>query len=221
MEEELDLLELLELLRKRIKLVILLPLLSAIIVGVGSLYLPNKFTASTTMYVLSRADDNVETITQSDLSAGQMISSDVSTILQSDRVKNDVAEELGLESLSPFKLSVTSSTNTRVITLSVTGVDPEQTAAVANALVADTSEVATEVMQIESVNVIDKANVPVSPSGPNRPRYAAIGLLAGLVAAVGLVVIENMLDTRIHSGKDVEAIMDVPVIGHFPAIEVN
>ncbi len=219
MEEELDLLDLLGLLRKRIKLVIILPLLTAIIVGVGSLYLPDKYTASTTMYVLSRNDDTVETITQSDLSAGQMISSDVSTILQSDRVKHDVAEQLGLENLNGYKLSVTSSTNTRVITLAVTGVDPEMTTAVANALVADTSEVATEVMQIESVNVIDKATVPQNPSGPNRPKYAVIGLLAGLVAAVGLVVVESMLDTRVHSGKDVEAIMDVPVVGHFPEVE--
>lgn len=219
MEEELDLLDLLELLRKRIKLVIFLPLLSAVIVGVGSLYLPDKYTASTTMYVLSRNDDTAETITQSDLSAGQMISSDVSTILQSDRVKYDVAQQLGLGSLGGYSLSVTSSTNTRVITLAVTGVDPELTASVANALVTDTSKVATEVMQIESVNVIDEAIVPSSPSGPNRPRYAAIGLLAGLVAAVGLVVVENMLDTRVHSGKDVEAIVDVPVVGHFPRIE--
>lgn len=218
-EEELDLFELLGLLRKRIKLVILLPLLVAVVVGVGSLFLPNEYTASTTMYVLSKNDDASTTVTQQDLSAGQMLTSDVATILKSDRVKNDVADQLGFENLSDFDLNVNSSTTTRVITLNVTGTDPQQTASVANALVADTSQVASEVMQIQSVNVIDAATVPQNPSGPRRALYVAVGLMAGLFAAVCLVVIEDMLDTRVRNGSDVEAIVGVPVIGQFPQVE--
>lgn len=218
-EEELDLFEILGLLRKRLRLVIMLPLIAAVLVGVGSMFLPDEYTASTTMYVLSKTDENTTTVTQSDLSVGQMLTSDVSTIITSDRVKNDVATQLGLENLKAFGLSVTNSTNTRVLTLKVTGTDPEQAAAVANALVADTSEVAQEVMNIESVNVIDEATAPRVPSGPHRARYAVIGLLAGLALAVGIVVVEAMLDTRVHSGNDVEAIVGVPVVGHFPQVE--
>lgn len=211
--------ELLGLLRKRLLLVILLPLLTAMIVGVGTLFLPNEYTASTTMYVLSKTGDEVSgTVTQQDLSAGQMLTNDVSTILKSSRVKNDVADQLGLDNLRDFDLSITSSTTTRVITLSVTGTDPELTTNVANALVADTSQVASEVMQIQSVNVIDAATVPQYPSGPRRLLYVAVGLLAGLFAAVCIVVIQDMLDTRVRSGKDVEEIVGVPVIGHFPQI---
>ncbi|MBP3894773.1 MAG: lipopolysaccharide biosynthesis protein [Atopobiaceae bacterium] len=211
--------ELLGLLRKRLGLVILLPLLAAAIVGVGTMFLPNEYTASTTMYVLSKTDDESATsVTTQELSAGQMLTNDVSTILKSSRVKNDVADQLGLENLSDYDLSITSSTTTRVITLSVTGTDPEMTTNVANALVADTSQVASEVMQIQSVNVIDAATVPQAPSGPRRLLYVAVGLLAGLFAAVCIVVIQDMLDTRVRSGNDVEEIVGVPVIGHFPQI---
>ena len=211
--------ELLGLLRKRLRLVILLPLLTAAIVGVGTMFMPNEYTASTTMYVLSKTEDeNTSSVTTQELSAGQMLTNDVSTILKSGRVKNDVADQLGLDNLRDYDLSITSSTTTRVITLSVTGTDPEMTANVANALVADTSQVASEVMQIKSVNVIDAATVPQSPSGPRRLLYVAVGLLAGLFAAVCIVVIQDMLDTRVRSGEDVEEIVGVPVIGHFPQI---
>ena len=211
--------ELLGLLRKRLRLVILLPLLTAAIVGVGTMFMPNEYTASTTMYVLSKTEDeDASRVTTQELSAGQMLTNDVSTILKSGRVKNDVADQLGLASLRDYDLSITSSTTTRVITLSVTGTDPEMTANVANALVADTSQVASEVMQIQSVNVIDAATVPQSPSGPRRLLYVAVGLLAGLFAAVCIVVIQDMLDTRVRSGEDVEEIVGVPVIGHFPQI---
>lgn len=217
--EELDLFQLLGLLRKRIWLVILLPLAVALVVGISSLFLPNEYTASTTMYVLSKNDDATTTVTQQDLNAGQMLTSDVATILKSDRVKNDVADQLGFENLSDFDLNVNSSTTTRVITLNVTGTDPQQTASVANALVADTSQVASEVMQIQSVNVIDAATVPQSPSGPRRALYVAVGFMAGLFAAVCMVVIEDMLDTRVRNGSDVEEIVGVPVIGQFPQVE--
>ena len=212
--------ELLALLRKRLRLVILLPLVACALVGLGSLFLPNEYTASTTMYVLSKTgDENQAVVTQQDLSAGQMLTNDVATILKSDRVKSDVAKELDLDSLGDFDLSITSSTTTRVITLSVTGTDPQQAADVANALVTATSDVAAEVMQIQSVNVIDSAPVPSSPSGPRRALYAAVGLMAGLFAAVCLVVIEDMLDTRVRNGEDVEELVNVPVIGHFPQVE--
>lgn len=219
MQEEIDLLELLRLLRKHLVLVILLPLATAGVVAVGSIFLPNEYTATTTMYVLSKSDDQQVPLTQSDLSAGQMLTNDVATILRSDRVKHDVAQQFGLESLGAYSLSVTSSTTTRVITLSVTGNDPRNAAEVANALVEATSRVATEVMQIEAVNVIDSAKTPTVPSGPRRTLYTAVGFMAGLFAAVAIVVIQDMLDTRIRNGQDVEELVGVPVVGHFPAVE--
>ena len=211
--------ELLGLLRKHLVLVIALPLATAAVVAAGSIFLPNEYTATTTMYVLSKNDEQQTMITQSDLSAGQMLTNDVATILRSDRVKNDVASQFGLENLNAYDLSVTSSTTTRVITLAVTGHDPRNAAEVANALVEDTSRVASEIMQIEAVNVIDSAKTPMAPSGPRRALYTAVGFMAGLFAAVGIVVIQDMLDTRIRSGQDVEELVGVPVVGHFPALE--
>lgn len=212
--------ELLALLRKRIKLVILLPVLAAIVVAIGSRFLPNEYTTSTTMYVLSHNEEaETTTVTQQDLSVGSMLTNDVSTILKSTRVQNDVAKELGLESLDGYQLTVTNTTGTRVITLSVTGYDPGMVAKVANALVADTSLVASQVMNIESVNVIDEAPVPLDPSGPRRKMYVAVGFMAGLFAAICIVVIMDMLDTRVRNGNDIEEIIGVPVIGHFPVVE--
>lgn len=211
--------ELLGLLRKHLVLVIALPLATAAVVAAGSIFLPNEYTATTTMYVLSKNDEQQTMITQSDLSAGQMLTNDVATILRSDRVKNDVASQFGLENLNAYDLSVTSSTTTRVITLAVTGHDPRNAAEVANALVEDTSRVASEIMQIEAVNVIDSAKTPMAPSGPRRGLYTAVGFMAGLFAAVAIVVIQDMLDTRVRSGQDVEELVGVPVVGHFPALE--
>jgi capsular polysaccharide biosynthesis protein len=209
------LLELFHLLRKHLRLVILLPIACAVVTGVYAFFLPNQYTASTSMYVLSKST----AVTQGDLSASQMLTNDVATLIKSDRVKGDVAKQLGLDNLNGYSIDVTSSTTTRVIDLTVTGTDPNVSAQVANALVTDVSEVAAQVMNVQSVNVIDSAVAPTTPSGPKRALYMAVAFLAGFFVAIVIVVVADMADTRVRNSKDAEEIADLPVVGHFPKVE--
>lgn len=213
------LLELLSLLRKHVKLVVALPVVLAVLCGAMSLFMPNEYTAQTNMYVLSKtADAESSATTYNDLSASQMLANDVATIAQSDRVAADVAQALGLDSLSGYDVSVDSSTTTRLITLSVTGADPTEAANIANAYVQNISSTASSVMDVESVNVVDQAQAPESPSGPNRPLYVAVAFLAGLFLAIAIVVVADMVNTKARSDEDITELLGVPVVGHFPRI---
>lgn len=151
------LLELLYLLKKRLKLVIVLPLVCALAVG---------------MYVLVQHDNANSNSLSSDLSASQMVTNDVATLLKSDRMALETAKALGLEDLKGYTTSITSSTTSRVLTLEVTGTDPQRTADIANKMAEEVSGVAREVMNVDSVNVVDSAKVSTSPSGPKRPFWS-------------------------------------------------
>ena len=214
------LLELLHLLRTHLRLVVLLPVACALVMGVYSyLFMRNTYTASTSMYVLALNQDTTASNSLStDLSASQMISTDVSTLLTSDRALAETAEDLALDDLSAYDVSVTSETTSRVIGLTVTGPDPQTAADVANHLVANVSGIAQEVMSIESVNPIDQATAPEAPSGPNRPLYVAVALMAGLFLAVAIVVVEDMLNTKVRGQEEVEELLGIPVIGRIPAM---
>ena len=214
------LLELLHLLRKHLRLVVLLPVACALVMGIYSyLFMRNAYTASTSMYVLAlNQDATASTSLSTDLSASQMISNDVSTLLTSDRALAETAEDLALEDLDDYDVSVTSETTSRVIGLTVTGPDPQTAADVANRLVANVSGIAQEVMSIESVNPIDQATAPEAPSGPNRPLYVAVALMAGLFLAVAIVVVEDMLNTKVRGQEEVEELLGIPVIGRIPAM---
>ncbi|MBM6816733.1 lipopolysaccharide biosynthesis protein [Olsenella uli] len=214
------LLELLQLLKKHLRLVIVLPVACALVMGVYAYaFMGNTYTASTSMYVLAQATESSSGNLSTDLNASQMISNDVSTLLTSDRVKNETASDLGLESLSGYDISVASETTSRVVSLSVTGPDAQTAADIANTMVEKVSAIAREVMSIESVNAIDQAQAPESPSGPNRPLYVAVALMAGLFAAVAIVVIADMLNTRVCSQEEVEELLGIPVIGRIPAMK--
>ncbi len=214
------LLELLQLCRKHLKLVIILPIVAALATGVVSFaFLPNTYTATTSMYVLTTSESDTAASLSSDLSASQMITNDVVTLIESDRVMKDVASALQMENLDGYSIDTTSSTTTRVIDLAVTGADPQSAATIANKLAEDVSSVAQEVMEVKSVNVIDEADAPTSPSGPNRLMYTAVAFLAGLFAAIAIVVLADMLNTRARDAEDVEQLLGVPVIGRIPAMK--
>lgn len=215
------LLELLTLLRKHLKLVIMLPIVCMVAMGLASVLIMNDtYTATTDMYVLASSEgSNSSSALSSDLSASQMLTNDVATLLQSDRVMTDAADQLGLPNLRGYDITVTSESTTRVITLQVTSSDAQGSANVANALADCVSNVAQEVMNVESVNVIDEAPTPEAPSGPNRMLYVAVAAMAGLFAAVAIVVLMDVVDTRVRSAEDVEELLELPVIGRIPQMK--
>lgn len=213
------LLELIHLLKRHLKLCIVLPVACALATAVVSwAFLPNTYTSSVSLYVLTRSYDQESSLTNSDLSASQMLSDDVAQLILSNRVKTDTASNLSLKDLRDYKISVASESTTRVITISVTGQSAQNVALVANGLAETTDSVAREVMDVKAVNVIDKAVEATKPSGPNRVMYTAIAFLVGIFLVVAIVVVMDMMNTRVRNAEELEGMLEVPVIGRIPKI---
>lgn len=213
------LLELIHLLKKHLKLCIVLPVVCALATAVVAwVFLPNTYTSSVSLYVLTRSYDQEASLTNSELSASQMLTDDVVQLIGSNRIKTDTASNLSLPDLRDYKISVASESTTRVITISVTGQSAQNVALVANGLAETTDSVAREVMDVKAVNVIDKAVEATKPSGPNRVMYTAIAFLVGAFLAVAIVVVMDMVNTRVRNVEELEEMLDVPVIGRIPKI---
>lgn len=217
------LLELLQIIRKHLKLCIALPIIFALATAVFSFVaLANTYTASVSMYVLANSSETqAGTTLSTDLSASQMLTNDVSELIKSERVLNQTANQLGMteQELEKYDVEVTSSTTTRLITIEVTGDTPNSAAAIANGLANTTNTVAQEIMDIEAVNVIDQAATPDESSGPPRTMYVAVAFLAGIFVAVAIVVVMDMVNTRIRKPEEIEELLEIPVIGKIPTIK--
>ena len=213
------LLELFKLLRKHLKLVIILPVVMAITTaGVSWGLMANQYTSTVSVYVLSSSEQS-NASQYNELTAGQLMANDVATLANSSIVLERTAQELGMKSLGGFEVSVDSATTTRVIEISVEGDNAEQCAQIANKLAEVLSSVAQSVMGVENVNVIDQAEVPQAPSGPPRAMYTAVAFLAGIFIAVAIVVIIDMVNTRVRTPEEAEELLGVPVIGRIPTIK--
>lgn len=72
--------------------------------------------------------------------------------------------------------------------------------------------------QGERFRIIDPPSFPQKPDFPNRLKFWAIGL--GLGVALGVVVAGafEMLDGRLHSQKEIQKMLPIPVIAEIPPI---
>lgn len=217
------LLELLALLRKHLRWLIVVPVACALAATVYChVAMRDVYSASTTLYVLV-SDDITESEPYSTLSGNfsvsQQIATDISQLITSARVRADAAEELGWSSIGGYGIGVASGENSRVVRVVVSGADAAGVAKVANAVADVTSEVAQEVMGVQSVNVIDRAVAPGMPSGPNRGLYVVAAAFGGLCVTFAVIVLAGRLDTRIHDGKEAEEVSGIEELGRVPRIE--
>lgn len=214
------LLELFKLLKKHLALVVVLPVVLAIATaGVSWGLMQNQYTATVSVYVLTSSSNEQNTIQNSDLTASQLMANDIAELAGSDIVAERTAEQLGMSSLEGYDISVNSSTTTRVIEISVTTGQAEAASVVANKIAEVLSSTAQDVMGVESVNVVDQAKAPDAPSGPNRPMYTVVAFLAGIFLAVAIVVVMDMVNTRVRTPEEAEELLGVPVIGRIPKIK--
>jgi len=69
-----------------------------------------------------------------------------------------------------------------------------------------------------SIRVLDQPSVSDKPTNKNFTFNALAGLLLGLFAGVGLVILMGTLDDRIKSVRDIEAGLGVPLLGTVPKV---
>lgn len=179
----------------------------------------DEYTASTSMYVLARSDSPQGTVSNNDLSTSQLIANDIAELAQSERVTSSTESALGLDDLSDYDVTVVGESTTRLINVTVTGPDAQMAANVANEIAANTSEVAQEVMSVDSIEVVDKAKPAKNPSGPNRPKLMLLAAAGGLMVVIGYLLVQDAVDTRIRNAQDAEETLGLPVIGRIPAVK--
>ena len=180
-----------------------------------------KYTSQTSLYVLAKqeANTNQNAITTADLSIGTQLTNDYQELLTSRPVLEQTIAELGLdmttEDLADL-IKVTNDSNTRILKIAVTHEDPQLARNIADTLRTAVSEQIISVMNIDAVNTVEDANLPLEPSSPKKMRNLLIGIMAGFVISAGLIVLRSIMDDTVKNSDDVEKYLGVPVMGMIP-----
>ena len=71
------------------------------------------------------------------------------------------------------------------------------------------------------MSVLNPAELPDSPSFPNRIMFAGGGFAGGLMLGLGLAIWLEMRDTSLRTENDVVAVLDLPVLSQVPWVGVD
>jgi capsular polysaccharide biosynthesis protein len=219
------LLELLQILKKKWYLLVIFPIIFALATAIYAWgFMTNDYTSSVSLYVLAKTqttDSSDNTSSSTNFTFNQQVANDLAVLADTDKVKTATAKQLGLDDLDDFTVSVDGATDNRVITLTVTGKNPNTVPKVADILADQVADTAVDIMDLKAVNILDKAESPATLSGPNRPMYVAVTVLAGLFVAIALIVLLDLLDTTVKTRKEIEEEFGLPVLGTMPFVKGN
>ena len=220
-EIEIDLIEVFwDVWRGKVEIILMTVLCGLIAFFVSEIVLTPCYTSTTSLYVLAQQDNS--TITTADLSVGAQLTNDYVILVTSRPVLEKTIAELDLDlSVSQLEsmIKVSNANNTRILKISVTATDPELAQDIANSVRIAVGEQIVSVMNIDAVNTVEEASLPLAPSSPKVPRNTLIGMAAGFALMTGFYVLRSIMDDSVKSSEDVEKYMGLPVLGVIPIAE--
>lgn len=211
---------------QHIKLIIIVTLLGAVLAFLYVTYLVTPMYSTSALILVQNGSTfesdissstttlNGEKVNMNDISSSQMLANTCSTLFTVDPDMKSI--------ISGASISISVVEESYFLRISSTSSDPHTAANIAN-LVANT---APQVFKkyfgdAGKVDTVEEANVPSSPSSPNRARYVLIGLLGGLVLSLVISFLLEIVDTTIKPGDDLYKMYEVPVFAEIVDFEAE
>ena len=214
--QELDIKELLGIILSKWYIIILFVALG---VGATCIYsfmmLDDVYTTQSSMIVLVESEETSE---MTNFAYGERLVDTYTELAKSEQVI-DRLEGLELPySRNQYKsmMSLSGVNDTVVIKLVVQGYNKADIALIANETMLAIQDLSTQYEGFDNIEILDMAKVPLSPSGPNRMLYLAIGIVLGGMIGVSVILMIEFLDTSIKTTKDIERKLNLRVLSVIP-----
>lgn len=216
-EVQIDLLELVYALKKKLWLIVLGLIIGAVGVGLYSKILMTPMYESTAMvYVLSKET----TLTSlADLQIGSQLTKDYSVLVTSRPVLEQVIEkqqlDMTVDELEEM-VRIGNPADTRILTITVSDTDPVRAQVLAEAVARTSSDYIGDIMEMIPPKIIEEGVPAEEPSSPNVIKNAAIGGLAVAVLISGIICLGVIMDDTIKTEEDVEKYLGLTVLASIP-----
>lgn len=220
-EDTIDLLELFMGLLAHWTLIAATAVVGAVLMALYTFFLVTPmYKATATIYVVSRNDS---VLNFSDLQVGSELTSDYIKVFEMWEVHEQVISNLDLNytyTNMASMLSVTNTSDTRMLDITVTNPDPEEAAAIANEYADVGAKYISEKMKTDEPTLMSSARVPENPSSPNKAKNILLGFVVGFVLACAVVVLRTMLDDTYKSADDIRKYTGMVVLASIPLASI-
>lgn len=219
-EMTIDLMDLMYRLLGNWKLIVGLALVFAVLMGIYTFYFVTPmYEATSTIYVLSRSDS---AINMADLQIGTALTQDYIKVFDMWEVHEEVISRLDLpytyEEIQDM-LTVTNTSNTRMLDITIKDASPEEAALIANEYARVVSQFIADTMSTDKPSIMSVALVPANPVSPNKTRNIMIGFLLGALLAAGIVTVRFIMDDKYKTADDIRKYTGLVTLAVVPVEE--
>jgi len=209
---------------KKRKFVILLIMILSLVCGFGIKYKNEKSQIpvyqTNARIRINTVKNNPEVLSPGVTSMNQNISSTYLSLAKSKYTLNEMKKLLKSD-LEPevigSKYSLTpDESNPEFIDISVTDTDPKRAVKIANAVPTAFNNELIKTINLDCVQVIDKAEEPKYPLPATTSSAHKKMLIVGAVISIFVVLLLEFLNNKIVTPKDVEEYWDIPLLGVVP-----
>ena len=203
MEEEISLVELFKIFKKRLGLIINLAIVGLLLAAAYTFFIATPSYSATTQLLVNRTQET-EMIQQSDITTNVQLINTYSDIIRNPVILDPVIEELDLDATTDSlkeQISVTTAENSQVFSVQVTSDNPYTAAEIANTTATVFQGNLPTIMNVDNITVISEAVVNTNPVSPNNLLNLAIGILLGGMLGVGIAFLLEFLDTSVKEEK--------------------
>ncbi|MEH7276262.1 YveK family protein [Neobacillus vireti] len=224
MEETISLKELLETLKKRLVMIILITMTAGLASGVISYFFLTPIYQASTQILVNQEKNELSFYSPGEVQTNLQLISTYNEIMKSSRILDKVIVQLGLETTSGElggKITVASQKDSQLVNVSVQDPDPKLAVDIANKTVEVFQKEIVTIMNVDNVSILAPAVVTANqaPIKPQPLLNVAIALVVGLMAAVGLAFLLEYFDSTIKNEQDIEKILELPILGVIAQID--
>jgi len=221
-EQVISLGEILEVLKKRWKMILIITLLATLVSGLVSFFLISpKYEASTKLFIGKEAGAEPG-YDQSEIAMYQKLMKTYSEAIKTRdlvgraiKVANsNLTEDEVLE-----KLTVVTVADTQILQIKINDKDPNMAATMVQAITNEFVTTSKVLVPNGNIKVIESVKVPETPVSPNKKMNIAIAFLLGLMVSVGISFLLEFLDNTYKNREQLENELGIPVIGTIPSTE--
>lgn len=217
--DEIDLLELWILFKKKfLYLIILVILCGGITFGYTKTMIAPTYSCSESIYLTPLVSSETGIADYSSLNSNTKLVSNVVSLLQQNDLLTRVAEASGLDSAKEVKqyLTVSNTNDTEVITVSAITTDPRLSKKIVKNTVDFFIEMMKDNLNVKNIEIVDSARLNFTPVGPNIIKNTALGALIGIVLYSAYITFLLLTDNHLKTKEQVEKYLGLPVLGEFP-----
>jgi len=116
-------------------------------------------------------------------------------------------------------ISIDNPKDTRILSITVSDVDPMRAQAIVNEITKDSSSYIADIMEMVPPKTIEEGVAAIKPSSPRVKKNAMLGGLGLAFVACGLICLKVIMDDTIKSEEDIEKYLGMSVLAVIPDVK--